>query len=577
MVLLGAGLYGLRLRENLWRDTSSIRFRWDVSNGFNQGRRAVDLALRDMPPGTPRDEVTWLAFLNGYRQVYADVEARSQNDRYGLDYPPLRLLAVSLWMKHVARIDPDARRWREEHTTSMLLFNTVMEAIAALAAFGLVVHWMRRETRAQALPGESPGWNAPVSCGLIAALLLWFDPGVLLNAHVWPQWDVWAVTAYLLAALLCSWNLWFCAGVIGAFGCMLKGQTLLVLPILALWPLFMGQFGATTRVLIGFASGLAMVTAIWLVQGALAWLWIGSAGMALAATLPWAMRRRPLPATDAPPESDAPRRFRERGWWIASAIAAMLVLWPWLGMEHWSSIWIGLPLAAFVIAAPRLVPRRSLPLVAAMTITAAVFTAGHRFDGDMAWYRVGFVYGTDQYREMKMGPTDNLASILAARFGWKLKDTVALFGMSDSLTMQSVLRGVYFTTLILCSIGMAMHARRGGRYALVALTAPWICMFAILPQMHERYLLYGGAISVLMVGVSLGMTLLHLLVTLISFGMMFHTMPRDPNILPGMRWFFQQAHPGLGWAILLVAGVFLYLSLRPQPKHRPMVETPDPH
>ena len=105
------------------------------------------------------------------------------------------------------------------------------------------------------LPPRHRAW----ACGLVASLLVWFDPITILDAHAWPQWDVWILPVFILAALLASMEWWICAGIILGVGCMMKGQILLGGPILLLWPIFAGKWGAAGRILTGFAAGALAV------------------------------------------------------------------------------------------------------------------------------------------------------------------------------------------------------------------------------------------------------------------------------------------------------------------------------
>jgi len=93
----------------------------------------------------------------------------------------------------------------------------------------------------------SPGMGG----GLVAALFIWFDPSVIVDAHIWPQWDVWMLPPFFLAALLATVD-WCFPGIVLGVGVMFKGQLLMLGPVLALWPLLSGRYGALGRVVSGF-------------------------------------------------------------------------------------------------------------------------------------------------------------------------------------------------------------------------------------------------------------------------------------------------------------------------------------
>ena len=130
--------------------------------------------------------------------------------------------------------------------------------------------------------------------------------------------------------------------------------------------------------------------------------------------------------------------------------------------------------------------------------------------------------------------------------------------------MQTTLVAIYAPTLVLCALGAATKDRRRDVRFLITLTAPWILFFAILPHMHERYLVWAAAISVVGAGVGVGMTLLHLLVTTLAFNqMILALLQRDQGMMPVARSMLGRLFPEVGWLVLLLAAVCLYASLAP--------------
>jgi len=53
---------------------------------------------------------------------------------------------------------------------------------------------------------------------LTAAMFAWVNPAILVNGHVWPQWDTWLIPSFALATLLASLDCWLMAGMVIAFG-----------------------------------------------------------------------------------------------------------------------------------------------------------------------------------------------------------------------------------------------------------------------------------------------------------------------------------------------------------------------
>ena len=86
----------------------------------------------------------------------------------------------------------------------------------------------------QATPPFFTGWLR----GLIAVLLLWYSPAMLISTRGWPIWDQWVVPFYLLAILFASLDWWFVSGVALGIGVLFKGQQTFVAAVFLLWPLF---------------------------------------------------------------------------------------------------------------------------------------------------------------------------------------------------------------------------------------------------------------------------------------------------------------------------------------------------
>lgn len=197
---------GVVARDWTWKNTRHLRFQHDIINGFHWGKQTLEEARRLSP-----DEISaasWRGFLRGYLGLYERVQAEAYAKQYHLDYPPLRLLVMSVWTKHVQKQFPGAEDGKPEYVEPLLRFNLLCEAISAIAIFFLVRLWVNRASGAtrsrfmHRVPVESRGWV----CGLAAATFAWLDPSMILDAHGWPQWDVWILPFYLLATLAASTN-----------------------------------------------------------------------------------------------------------------------------------------------------------------------------------------------------------------------------------------------------------------------------------------------------------------------------------------------------------------------------------
>jgi hypothetical protein len=543
---------GLRLRAWTWDATRPIRFEGDVTNGFNWGLRVNRDGQKLRPElGGPNDPVAWRQFFAGYRAIYdRQVSGGWFDMRLGmrLDYAPLRLLVMGLWVKHLIAQEPTVTAWRDEQSEPLLWVNTACELASAVLMFLLVRLWVLRWTGRSGF--DSRAWGA----GMLAALLLWFNPALLLDGHGWPQWDVWCLPFFLGAALSCSLGSWFTAGALIVVGAMLKGQILLAAPVLLLWPVFQWRLVAALRFVMGGAMVTATVAAPWLAPNITAWIWI--ACIAAAALLAY----------------HAPKLDRYRfGKWAAMVGAFALVVWPWLRASdlRWSPL--GALLGAAIVIAPSLKSRLKIPDLYAALATTAIACAGLLFGGSLAWFRVGFTQAADRYRWLTGWSTGNLPAILAGRYRWRIDDVLltvpnTIFGGTMPITIEWALKLIFALAIVLCAIGLARHDRRRDVRILCALAAPWLLSFAILPQMHERYLVWAAAMTAAWASISIAGFVLHLLITGIAFSQMLDPMINvagHQRLMPALSRFFHGLFPEIGWVVLLVAGIYLFLSLAP--------------
>jgi hypothetical protein len=291
-----------------------------------------------------------------------------------------------------------------------------------------------------------------------------------------------------------------------------------------------------------------------------------------------------------------------------------------------------------------LVPIRWMPILTAGTLGAAVLSCGYFYDASMNWAKIGWGYGTRHYPVMQQGTSDNLAGILQKRYGWQPDNTVftydglstgqhaatvgvyaiacaALFWVTVTrakvrdpryftaaavgwlsicasayflfvrqkllppaapveVPMRTFLGLLYVATFLLCIIGAAMHYRRNDPRFLVAMTGAWVVFFAFLPQMHERYLIYAAGVACSLTAVSVGFTLLGVIMSIWTTVMTFHPMlgqaaragrltqfwvnEQGESNAPQLFKFLQFSHPDAGWAIIVIALIFIYVSVAPR-------------
>ncbi len=257
-------------------------------------------------------------------------------------------------------------------------------------------------------------------------------------------------------------------------------------------------------------------------------------------------------------------------------------------------------------------PARSLGPIAAAWVAASLLLCLPLFGGSSEWFEVGIAHGTTARNRMSNGENNNLAKLLEQYWGWQLEDPAVTLpagptsdrvgaflraidrhvelprGRPVSLPLKYLLVLIWVTATAGCAFGAARHDRRRDPRFLVAVIAPWIVMFAVMGQMHQRYLLWGAALSCVAAGVDPGLVALHLLLSVVSAGQELADMVgttaafthRDPaqvvRDLAGdsktstAAWWVHTLYrtvtgwtPGMGWAVLLTACVFVYVAVMP--------------
>src|SRR6266403_991401 len=458
-------LAGIQLRRWIGDTTRHVRYQHDIVNGFYWGSEVLKEARRLSP-----DEASaksWRGFCRGYLPLYDRVKHKAYEKDYHLDYPPLRLLVMAMWAKQVRNEFPGVDDGHPKHVNPLLKMNLVCELLSAVAIFLLVRLCIRRSSptaRSSLLSRFSQQQRASI-CGLAAASLAWLEPSMILDAHGWPQWDVWVLPFYLFAALAALKNRWFCCGCLLAAGAMLKGQLLFVAPFFILWPLWQKRWTSTLCMLAGFAATSALIVSPWLLRTPTAWI----AVVAVAGiTLLFLLRYKPP----------------HRAAWLAGVIGC------------------------------------------------AVFVIGAFGGGSFAWLQIGFIYGTEHYPYLFISSCYNLPSLLS-KVGWSLKESFLSMDLGFvhlHLTLQWTLRLLYLASLALCAHGLARHLRDRDPRALIAIAAPWLLMFALLGQMHERYLMWGAVVSAVALGVSVRLSVIHFIISAASTLMIVHVMLIDKKL-----------------------------------------------
>jgi len=88
-------------------------------------------------------------------------------------------------------------------------------------------------------------------------------------------------------------------------------------------------------------------------------------------------------------------------------------------------------------------------------------------------------------------------------------------------------------------------------------------MFALLGQMHERYLMWGAVVTAVALGVSLRLSIIHFIISAASTAMIVHVMLKDKKFegtLPTID-LLNSVRPYASGLVLLCVAVYLWKTL----------------
>jgi hypothetical protein len=379
---------------------------------------------------------------------------------------------------------------------------------------------------------------------------------------------------------------------------MFKGQTLIAAPLLLLWPLLAGRFGAAAKFTIGLALAAGVILSPWLVLNnqplrfaAEPVRWIGLVMVAAGAALGVSIMRGGLSAANA--------GMKWTVFWI-SAVAGIAAL-SVFALHNWrmdaSAAGAGLVLLGIgIVVPPWVLPRRASGVWLAAVLAGSVWISADLFGGDWTWKTVGFEYGMRKHPDMSLWGENNgnLAQILETRFGWKLHTAVltvhppdllnglhliarrangqlsgwahdwGLDGTPVTVDARGFLIGVFAVALLAAGAGAAMQSRRNDPRVLASMAAVWTLMPNLLCQMAARYQIWGAAFSALLIGISPEMGILHVLFSLLAVGMIgAEVLEADPQRSPALHAMMTRFAPDDGWITLGIGVIFLYVALVP--------------
>ncbi len=561
MVLAIATLAGVSCRQWAFEATQAGRFRPDIRRNYNFGISVLEQG-----------------YLNIYENQLRDDPPLEQK----LDYPPLRLATFTAWVAWMRWTHPEAGAWQAdfEFNAFLMWHNTILAWLGALAALLIVRYWLGESARADLPPpGEAEIAALRAGVGMVPAVLaflaLWFDPGMLIIGHGWPSPNMWAVPYYLWTVYLCLRDRWFIAGLVMGIGAMLQGQQLFVVAVFVLWPLFAGRPTRALRWVAGFALAFALVASGWLLtlrpdanlpgrvvnSPAVAWV-VGSAAVLALVGLRTTLRGK-----------------LHWAWFLIPAAAALAIL-------GWPAKRAGVGTAAVAIPAAALVAafwfcRWSFKrYLLALTVAVCLFACVGVFGSSSAWWKIGFLYGAERFPVMAFDTTNNLAAILQSYFGWTdINETAVLIRQSSvagwpakalPISIKQLLFAIFVIGLVAASAAIARQWRRRDRNLLVALVLPWVLFYTIPAQISPRYPVFISGVGAICLGRSLGMWLLVLMFSALTVEQAGLSMMKCNWIRNGpevdalfnrdVRHLLEQFNPGVSWAVVLAAGVFLYAS-----------------
>jgi hypothetical protein len=221
-------------------------------------------------------------------------------------------------------------------------------------------------------------------------------------------------------------------------------------------------------------------------------------------------------------------------------VAPMFILWP-LFMRRW----LDATLAA-----------------GGLILTLALCSLPWLTHGSIAWIQIGLAFGSHKFHVLSGHYTSNLPALLAHYLHWDY--ATPLLQSPLLITPPLLLKIAYFLSLIACSFAAARQAGKNNPRFLIALVAPWVFFFLLLPQMNCRYLFWGAALTALLPGASYLLTGFGLIICAANVSMMATVMYYYSAQDHGWRFFktLESLHPYSAWAILLIAAAYLAIGMR---------------
>lgn len=631
-----AVLAGVELREWVWRFSDPVKF-GDIKRGFRYGKRAheqgyLDLYERVLVETEGRyNELDYAPFRLAVMGWWAGSALARYPDspewrwEWRFTEPAMRFnMGLELWGALGAGLL--AGVWSRRGGAGPSKARLIGLAAGLFLWFNPAMMWNAYGW---------PGWDTWVVPFFLWAVLLaswerWTLSGLVLGLGAGFKGQQWIVAPwFVMVPLFMDLRPW--RGTWGRSLRWLIGAILAVSIIALPWmlttrfdPEVIGRTGWEVR------SSVRPAGATWINAPAVGWVLVVLAAALLAGLRRWAIgsagwrgvRVAPgvlgrcgiavgAPTEDDPSASDSGGGQRRRRcgrmamgglWVLAMAMAWGAVMWRWLAATHerdaaLASPWVGLAMALLCTLGCAAVTPRWWVRLAGLSVALALLLCVPMFDASTAWFRIGWAYGTHHWPWMVMGLTSNIPGILTRRFGFDNKTDLlrTLFTIpagslwlwpreAFEVSMKSLLASIYFVTLLLSALGGARHWNRRDPRFLIAATAPWLLMFTILGQVHERYLLFAAGSTAVLLAVHWRWALLSAFLSVITFAMTAHVMlgssrrwwdARRTGLPIGMEdgirpeWaaklygWVGAMHPDAGWGVAVCAAVMLLAAVGP--------------
>src|SRR5262245_35930867 len=165
LFILTLFLGGVQLRRWIGQNTRHVRYQHDIVNAFYWGQETLKEARRLSPDEASAN--SWTGFFRGYLALYDRVKEEADDNDYGLDYPPLRLLTMAIWSKEVRAGFPWADNDHPKLVNPLLKINLGCELVSAVAIFFLVRLCVRRSLHTHS---TWPSWLSREHRALICGL-----------------------------------------------------------------------------------------------------------------------------------------------------------------------------------------------------------------------------------------------------------------------------------------------------------------------------------------------------------------------------------------------------------------------